>query len=75
METETMELTNKVQEIATEERMTFNQFAGRCLLRDLSYDTARDIWNNVAGPRGFNDRTKRIVSKILKRPVEDVFPT
>jgi capsid protein len=65
--------TTKVQELAAELGMSFNQFAGRCLLRDLSYDTARDVWNGNTGDRGFNDRTKRIVSKILRRPVEEVF--
>jgi hypothetical protein len=68
------DLKTRVQEIAADEGITFNQFAGRCLLRDLNFDTARAVWNNDAGPRGFNDRTKRIVSKILKRPVEEVFP-
>jgi hypothetical protein len=68
------ETKTKVQQIAAEERMTFNQFAGRCLLRDLSFDAARAVWNNEAGPRGFNDRTKRIVSKILRRDVSEVFP-
>jgi hypothetical protein len=63
----------KVQQAAAELGMTFNQFAGRCLLRDLSYDTARDVWNGNTGDRGFNDRTKRIVSKILRRPINEVF--
>jgi hypothetical protein len=73
METEIM-TQNKAQQIATENGMTFNQFAGRCLLRDLNYDTARAVWYNEAGPRGFNDRTKRIVSKVLRRPVDEIFP-
>jgi hypothetical protein len=68
------EAKTRVQELAADLGMTFNQFAGRCLLRDLSYDTARDVWNGNTGDRGFNDRTKRIVSKILRRPVNEVFP-
>jgi hypothetical protein len=63
----------KVQQVATEEGMTFNQFAGRCLLRDLNYFTALAVWNGNTGDRGFNDRTKRIVSKILRRPVNEIF--
>jgi hypothetical protein len=68
------ETKTRVQQLAADLGMTFNQFAGRCLLRDLSYDTARDVWNGNTGDRGFNDRTKRIVSKILRRPVNEVFP-
>lgn len=68
------ETTNKVQQIATENGMSFNHFAGRCLLRDLSYDTALRVWNNKGQERGFNAGTKMIVSKILKHPVIEVFP-
>jgi capsid protein len=63
----------RIQQIAAEDGMSFHQFAGRCLLRELNYDTARAVWNGEVGPRGFNDRTKRIVSKILRRPVNEVF--
>ena len=69
-----VETKTKVQQIAEEERMTFNQFAGRCLLRDLNYSTALDVWNGNSGPRGFNDRTKRLVSKVFRRPINEVFP-
>lgn len=68
------ETATKVQQIAAEEGMTFNQFAGRCLLRDLNYTTALDVWNGNSGPRGFNDRTKRLVSKVLRRPIDEIFP-
>jgi hypothetical protein len=64
----------KVQEIAAEIGMSFNQFAGRCLMRDLSYETAKDIWNGVEGPRGRNSGTKLIIAKVLRRPVTEIFP-
>jgi hypothetical protein len=65
---------NKVQEIAADLGMSFNHFAARCLLRDLSYDTALRVWNNKGQERGFNSGTKMIVSKILRRPVAEIFP-
>jgi capsid protein len=73
METLMTDTQTKVQQLAADLGMSFHQFAGRCLLRELNYDTARAVWNGEVGPRGFNDRTKRIVSKILRRPVNEVF--
>jgi hypothetical protein len=64
---------NKVSEIATKKEMTFRQFAGQCLLRGLSYDTAKNVWDNETGERGFNATTKTIVSEILGRSIKDVF--
>jgi hypothetical protein len=69
-----MTQTNKVQEIAAEIGMSFNQFAARCLLRDLSYDTAVRVWNDEKQTRGFNAGTKLIISKVLRRPIDEVFP-
>ena len=63
-----------IREIAAETGMSFNQFAGRCLMRDLSYETAKDIWNGEPRDRGYNSGTKLIVSKVLRRPVAEVFP-
>jgi hypothetical protein len=64
----------KVQEIAEEMGMTYKEFAGRCLLRKLSYQTAKDVWYGVKGERGYNEGTKMIVAKVLRRPVSEVFP-
>jgi hypothetical protein len=64
---------NKVREIATRKEMTFRQFAGQCLLRGLSYDTARQLWIDTEKVRGFNPITKQIAAEILGRPVRDVF--
>jgi hypothetical protein len=73
METALMTPLNNVREIASKKEMTFQQFAGQCLLRGLSYDTASRVWNKEATARGFNTTTKAIVSEILGRPVKDVF--
>ncbi len=63
----------KVQEIAEEIGMTYGTFIGRCLDRHLSFDTANDVWTK-AGTQGFSKITQATVAKILRRPVEDVFP-
>jgi hypothetical protein len=73
MAIDTMELTNKVREIATKKEMTFRQFAGQCLLRGLSYDTAKELWNKKEKVRGFNPITKQVAAEILGRPIKDVF--
>jgi hypothetical protein len=73
MVTPVMELTNKVREIATKKEMTFRSFAGQCLLRGLSYDTAKELWNKAEKARGFNPITKQVAAEILGRPVKDVF--
>jgi hypothetical protein len=66
---------SRVQKIAAENGMSFNQFAARCLLRDLSYETARNVWyGRKVGDRGYTSGTKLIVSKVLRRPVAEVFP-
>jgi hypothetical protein len=64
----------KVQEIAEEMGLDFKKFAARCMLRDLSYQTAKDIWGGVKGSRGYNAGTKMIVAKVLRRPASEVFP-
>ena len=63
----------KVQEFAAERGMVFREFAGRCLLRGLSYDTAVDVWHDKPKVRGYNHTTKTVVAKILHRPVSEVF--
>jgi hypothetical protein len=73
MVTPVRELTNKVREIAVKKEMTFRQFAGQCLLRGLSYDTAKELWNKAEKTRGFNPITKQVAAEILGRPVKDVF--
>jgi hypothetical protein len=64
----------KVQQLAAERGMAFNEFAARCLLRNLSYETAKDLWYGVQKKRGFNPTTKAIVAKIFHRPIEEVLP-
>lgn len=64
---------NRVREIAAKKEMTFKQFAGQCLLRGLSYDTARQLWLDIEKQRGFNTLTKQVAADILGRPVKDVF--
>jgi hypothetical protein len=69
------DIKSRVQRIAAENGMSFNQFAARCLLRDLSYETARNVWyGRKVGDRGYTSGTKLIVSKVLRRPVAEVFP-
>jgi hypothetical protein len=68
------ETKTRVQEIAEDMGLNFKTFAARCMLRDLSYQTAKDIWNGVKGERGYNAGTKIIVAKVLRRPVAEVFP-
>ena len=65
--------TTRVQEVAAEIGMSYGTFIGRCLDRNLSYDTANDVWNK-AGEQGFSKITKATVAKILRRPVDEVFP-
>jgi hypothetical protein len=65
--------TYKVRTIAEEIGLSFNHFAGKCMLAGLSYDIAQNLWKGDDRIRGFNDRTKRIVSKILRRPINEVF--
>jgi hypothetical protein len=68
-----MPMINNVQEIAKKKEMTFRQFAGQCLLRGLSYDTAKELWHKADKSRGFNPLTKQVAAEILGRPVKDVF--
>jgi hypothetical protein len=67
------ETKSKVQQIAEESGMKFNEFAARCLLRNLSYETAKDVWYGKDRPRGYNAGTKVIIAKVLRRPVNEVF--
>lgn len=64
---------NKVQELAAENGLTFREYAGRCLLRGLSYQTAKDVWYKDARKRRYNLTTKTIVARILHRSVDEVF--
>ncbi len=64
---------NKVSEFAAEMELPFMQFAGRCLMRNLSYQTAKDIWYKTPRKNGYNRTTKAIVARILHRPVDEVF--
>jgi hypothetical protein len=66
--------TTKVQEIAKENGLEFLQFAARCMLRGISYQTARDVWYGAKKRRGWNKTTMAHVAKALRRPVEEVFP-
>jgi hypothetical protein len=68
------ETKSRVQQIAIENGWKFNEFAARCLLRNLSYETAKDLWNGVERPRGYNAGTKLIIAKVLRRPITEVFP-
>lgn len=70
---QTQEKVNKVRELATETGLTFQQYAGRCLLHNLSYQTAKDVWYGVEKKRGYNRTTKAIVARILHKPVDEVF--
>jgi hypothetical protein len=65
--------TTRVQEIAAEIGMTYGRFIGRCLDMGLSFDTADDVWEK-AGTQGFSKITQVTVSRILRRPVAEVFP-
>jgi hypothetical protein len=64
----------RVQELAAEIGMSYGVFIGRCLDKGLSFDTANDVWNGKEGRRGFNQLTENTVAKILRRPVNEVFP-
>jgi hypothetical protein len=64
----------KVQEIAAEQGIEFLQFAARCMLRGISHQTAKDVWYGADKKKGWNTTTKTIVSKVLRRPVSEVFP-
>jgi hypothetical protein len=66
--------TTRVQEIAAEQKLEFLKFAARCMLRGVSYQTARDVWYGKKKQRGWNPTTKTLVSKVLRRPVDEVFP-
>jgi hypothetical protein len=66
--------TTRVQEIADEQGLEFLKFAARCMLRGVSYQTARDVWYGAKKRRGWNPTTKALVSKVLKSPVDEVFP-
>ncbi len=66
--------TTRVREIAKENELEFLKFAARCMLRGLSYQTAKDVWYGAKKKRGWNTTTKTIVSKILHRPDVEVFP-
>jgi hypothetical protein len=65
--------TTRVKEIAKESDLDFLKFAARCMLRGLSYQTARDVWYGAKKQRGWNAPTKAIVAKVLRRPVNEVF--
>jgi hypothetical protein len=65
--------TKRVQEIAAEIGMSYGRFIGRCLDMGLSFDTADDVWEK-AGRQGFSKITQVTVSRILRRPVAEVFP-
>lgn len=64
---------NKVKEFATANGMVFREFAGRCLLAGLSYDTVRDAWNKKRKERGFNHTTKVTIAVVLNKDVREVF--
>jgi hypothetical protein len=66
--------TTRVQEIAAEQDIEFLKFAARCMLRGVSYQTARDVWYGAKKRRGWNKTTQSIVAKILRRPVAEIFP-
>jgi excinuclease UvrABC nuclease subunit len=66
---------NNVKRIAEERKMTFGRFAGVCLDKGLSYDTAKNMWDRKDKVNGWSGTVKALVSKILRHPVEDVFPT
>jgi hypothetical protein len=51
----------------------FRHFAARCMLRGLSYQTARDIWYGAKKKRGWTPHTQATVAKILRRPVSEIF--
>jgi hypothetical protein len=65
----------KVQEIAAELGMSYGTFIGRCLDRNLGFDTANDVWTKAGtGKQGFSKITMATVAKILRRPVAEIFP-
>jgi hypothetical protein len=66
--------TTKAQEIAAEQDVKFLKFAARCMLRGISYQTAKDVWYGAKKKRDWNVTTKAIVSKVLRRPVSEIFP-
>jgi hypothetical protein len=65
--------TTRVQEIAAEIGMSYGVFIGRCLDKGLSFDTANDAWNGVAGKRGYNKLTRATIARILRRTSDEVF--
>jgi hypothetical protein len=66
--------TTKAKDAAEEIGLDFRHFAARCMLRGLSYQTARDIWYGAKKERGWNPHTQATVSKVLRRPVDEIFP-
>ncbi len=66
--------TTRVQEIAAEQDLEFLKFAARCMLRGVSYQTARDVWYGAKKRRGWNKTTMAHVARVLRRPVNEVFP-
>jgi hypothetical protein len=66
--------TTRVQEIANEQGLEFLKFAARCMLRGISYQTARDVWYGAEKRRGWNKTTMAHVARVLRRPVAEVFP-
>ena len=64
---------NNVSEIAKKKEISYEVFLGRCIMRGLSIDTAKDAWNQSYRARGFNKPSKIIIADILGRPVKDVF--
>jgi len=67
------ETKTRVREIAEESDLDFLHFAARCMLRGLSYQTAKDVWYGADKKRGWNTTTKALVAKVLRRPVAEVF--
>jgi hypothetical protein len=64
---------NNVSDIAKKKEISYDEFLGKCIMRGLSIDTAKDAWNQAYRARGFNKPTKSIIADILGREAEDVF--
>jgi phage terminase large subunit GpA-like protein len=65
--------TTKVQEVAAEIGMSYGRFIGRCLDSGMSFDTANDVWK-FSDKQGFSRITQTTVARILRRPVDEIFP-
>ena len=62
-----------VQQLAAKKGMMFYEFAGYCLLEQLSYDTARELWYGADKVRGYNRITKKAVAAVLETSIEEIF--